>query len=235
VAVPPIVPLEELLDLLGDVQAVHLDWKRRMGRGQVAVQASYSELVEGSKLIRHFETAVVPGLLQTSEYARCIAIEAAYPQHRRRPRPGRRRKAAAPTLPVRLDQAVRAPDGRARAAVASVPSDRHASPARPRPPRETPPDDSSSAQRTSCPNTDTRRHGDDVAHLLVDLAAEGTPSSTGVLLRNGLTQDDLAGMVGASRASVARALATLRELGFVSTGRRQVAVPDLAGLREFAD
>jgi Domain of unknown function (DUF5753) len=77
VAVPPIVPLEELLDLLGDVQAVHLDWKRRMGRGQVAVQASYSELVEGSKLIRHFETAVVPGLLQTSEHARCIAIEAA--------------------------------------------------------------------------------------------------------------------------------------------------------------
>jgi Crp-like helix-turn-helix domain len=60
-----------------------------------------------------------------------------------------------------------------------------------------------------------------VAHLLVDLAAEGTPSSTGVLLRNGLTQDDLAGMVGASRESVARALATLRELGLVSTGRRR--------------
>jgi CRP-like cAMP-binding protein len=74
-----------------------------------------------------------------------------------------------------------------------------------------------------------------VAHLLVDLAAERTPSNTGVLLRNGLTQGDLAGMVGASRASVASALATLRELGFVSTGRRQVVVLDLAGLREFAD
>jgi CRP/FNR family transcriptional regulator, cyclic AMP receptor protein len=73
-----------------------------------------------------------------------------------------------------------------------------------------------------------------VAHLLVDLAAEGTPSDTGVVLRNGLTQDDLAGMVGASRESVARALATLRELGLVSTGRRQVAVLDLAGMREFA-
>lgn len=71
------IEAQELLDLLGDVQAVHLDWKRRTGRGQVAVQASYSELVEGSKLIRHFETAVVPGLLQTSEYARCIAVEAA--------------------------------------------------------------------------------------------------------------------------------------------------------------
>jgi DNA-binding GntR family transcriptional regulator len=42
-------------------------------------------------------------------------------------------------------------------------------------------------------------------------------------------------MVGASRAPVARALSTLRELGFVSTGRRQVAALDLAGLREFAD
>jgi Crp-like helix-turn-helix domain len=40
--------------------------------------------------------------------------------------------------------------------------------------------------------------------------------------------------VGASRESVARALATLRTLGFVSTGRRQVAVLDLVGLREFA-
>ena len=32
-----------------------------------------------------------------------------------------------------------------------------------------------------------------------------TPSEAGVLLRDGLTQDDLAGMVGASRESVARA------------------------------
>jgi transcriptional regulator with XRE-family HTH domain len=67
----------ELLEMLGDVQAVHLDWKRRTSRGQAAVQASYNELVQDSKVIRHFETAVVPGLLQTPEYARCIAIEAA--------------------------------------------------------------------------------------------------------------------------------------------------------------
>jgi transcriptional regulator with XRE-family HTH domain len=67
----------ELLELLGDVQAVHLDWKRRTRHGQTAVQASYNELVQSSKAIRHFETAVVPGLLQTAEYARCIAIEAA--------------------------------------------------------------------------------------------------------------------------------------------------------------
>jgi CRP-like cAMP-binding protein len=75
-----------------------------------------------------------------------------------------------------------------------------------------------------------------VARLLVDLAAaQGGTSERDVVLRSGLTQDDLAGMVGASRESVARALATLRTLGFVSTGRRQVAVLDLLGLREFAD
>jgi CRP/FNR family transcriptional regulator, cyclic AMP receptor protein len=75
-----------------------------------------------------------------------------------------------------------------------------------------------------------------VARLLVDLAAaQGGTSERDVVLRSGLTQDDLAGMVGTSRESVARALATLRTLGFVSTGRRQVAVLDLLGLREFAD
>ena len=74
-----------------------------------------------------------------------------------------------------------------------------------------------------------------LARLLVELAADGRPSGTVVVLRGGLTQDDLAGMVGASRESVARALATLRTLGFVSTGRRQVAVLDLVGLRGFAN
>jgi CRP/FNR family transcriptional regulator, cyclic AMP receptor protein len=75
-----------------------------------------------------------------------------------------------------------------------------------------------------------------VARLLADMAAtDGRPSGTGVVLREGLTQDDLGGLVGASRESVARAFATLRSLGFVSTGRRQVVVTDLAGLRQFAD
>jgi CRP-like cAMP-binding protein len=74
-----------------------------------------------------------------------------------------------------------------------------------------------------------------VARLLADMAeAEGRPSATGLVLPRGLTQDDLAGLVGASRESVARALAALRSLGLVSTGRRQVAVLDLAGLRDYA-
>jgi CRP/FNR family cyclic AMP-dependent transcriptional regulator len=61
-----------------------------------------------------------------------------------------------------------------------------------------------------------------VARLLADMADTG-----------GLSQDDLAGLVGGSRESVARALAALRALGFVSTGRRRVVVLDLPGLRDY--
>lgn len=74
-----------------------------------------------------------------------------------------------------------------------------------------------------------------VARLLADMAtADGRPSGTGVVLEDALTQDEMAGLVGASRESVARAFATLRELGLVSTGRRHVVVLDLIGLQQFA-
>jgi CRP/FNR family transcriptional regulator, cyclic AMP receptor protein len=73
-----------------------------------------------------------------------------------------------------------------------------------------------------------------VARLLADMADdEGQPSGAGLALPGGLSQDDLAGLVGGSRESVARALAVLRSLGFVSTGRRRVVVRDLAGLRGY--
>ena len=79
-----------------------------------------------------------------------------------------------------------------------------------------------------------------LARLLADMA-EATrtggprvgPGSHVRVLRTGLTQDDLAGMVGASRESVARGLGTLRSLGLVSTGRGRVDVRDLPGLRTF--
>jgi CRP/FNR family transcriptional regulator, cyclic AMP receptor protein len=73
-----------------------------------------------------------------------------------------------------------------------------------------------------------------VARLLADMADdEGRPSDAGLVLPGGLSQDDLAGLVGGSRESVARALGVLRSLGFVSTGRRRVVVRDLAGLRGY--
>jgi CRP/FNR family transcriptional regulator, cyclic AMP receptor protein len=73
-----------------------------------------------------------------------------------------------------------------------------------------------------------------VARLLADMAVtDSRPTPAGLVLGVGLTQDDLGGMVGASRESVARALATLRDRGLVSTGRRRVVVLDLPGLRAF--
>ena len=64
-----------LLALLNDVDAVHRDWTLRMRRGQSPVQAEYNTLVAKSSLIRHFETAYFPGLLQTPDYARRVLSE----------------------------------------------------------------------------------------------------------------------------------------------------------------
>lgn len=61
---------DQLLARLAEGQAVHLDWKRRMARGQSGVQANYNELVQNARVVRHFETVYVPGLLQITEYAR---------------------------------------------------------------------------------------------------------------------------------------------------------------------
>ena len=66
---------QALLDQLGEAEAVHLDWKRRFRRGQAAVQRNYNDLVRDATVIRHFETAYIPGLLQTPEYARRVLTE----------------------------------------------------------------------------------------------------------------------------------------------------------------
>ncbi len=49
-----------------------------------------------------------------------------------------------------------------------------------------------------------------------------------------LTQDDLASWVAASREAVARALASLRRRGIITTARREIRVLDLAALRDTA-
>jgi CRP-like cAMP-binding protein len=49
-----------------------------------------------------------------------------------------------------------------------------------------------------------------------------------------LTQDELAGWVGASREAVSRSLRLLRNAGVVSTGRQVIDVLDIGGLRHFA-
>ena len=66
-----------LLALLHDLETFHRDWKRRMRAGQDPVRADYNRLVTEARLIRHFEIAYVPGLLQTPEYARRVLGEMA--------------------------------------------------------------------------------------------------------------------------------------------------------------
>jgi CRP/FNR family cyclic AMP-dependent transcriptional regulator len=71
-----------------------------------------------------------------------------------------------------------------------------------------------------------------VAGRLVELADRfGEPDPAGVRIAVPLSQDELAGWVGASREAVAKALRVLRDRGLVTTGRRTMTVLDLDGLR----
>lgn len=77
-----------------------------------------------------------------------------------------------------------------------------------------------------------------VARILVEAAREGGGSvgASPPASRPGvaLSQQELAGLVGASRESVARALAELRRRGLVTTGRRAVTIRDLTALHLYA-
>lgn len=74
-----------------------------------------------------------------------------------------------------------------------------------------------------------------VAHRLLELADRfGTSNGKGVDITLALTQDELAGWVGASREGVSKALRVLRERGLVETGRRRVHVTDVDALRRWA-
>jgi CRP-like cAMP-binding protein len=74
-----------------------------------------------------------------------------------------------------------------------------------------------------------------VAQRIVELAERfGEPDEQGTRITVALSQDELAGWVGASREAVAKALRTLREHGQLATGRRTMTVLDLDGLRRRA-
>ena len=72
-----------------------------------------------------------------------------------------------------------------------------------------------------------------VARLLGDLITEQSSSDAGPLEVR-LSQDEIAGLIGASRESVARALGALRARGLVVTGRRTITVLDLGALTSLA-
>jgi CRP/FNR family cyclic AMP-dependent transcriptional regulator len=62
----------------------------------------------------------------------------------------------------------------------------------------------------------------------------GSVCEEGVEIELGLSQEELAAWTGASRAGVAKALQTLRELGWIETYRRRILVRDPGALRERA-
>jgi CRP/FNR family transcriptional regulator, cyclic AMP receptor protein len=72
-----------------------------------------------------------------------------------------------------------------------------------------------------------------VARLLGDLVTD-QPGNGARPLEVRLSQDEIAGLIGASRESVARALGALRARGFVATGRRTITVLDPNGLTSLA-
>lgn len=68
---------------------------------------------------------------------------------------------------------------------------------------------------------------------LVELCETENGVATGAPVRISLpiTQEELAGWTGASLEATAKAMRTLRSLGWVSTGRRAIEVHDVAALR----
>jgi CRP/FNR family transcriptional regulator, cyclic AMP receptor protein len=74
-----------------------------------------------------------------------------------------------------------------------------------------------------------------LAARLVELAERyGTQTDEGILITLPLSQEELGAWASASRAGLANALRTLRELGWIATRRRRIMVLDLAALRERA-
>lgn len=74
-----------------------------------------------------------------------------------------------------------------------------------------------------------------LAARLVELADRyGQPTDEGILISLALSQEELGAWAGASRAGLANALRTLRELGWIETQRRRILVLDMGSLRDRA-
>jgi transcriptional regulator with XRE-family HTH domain len=67
--------VSELLKMLSDAQTIYRQWRLGSG-GHEALQGQYDALVRNAARIRNFELLVIPGLLQTPDYARYRALEA---------------------------------------------------------------------------------------------------------------------------------------------------------------
>lgn len=68
----PVAVLDELLTSLRSVRFEYTAWSRQMSRGTAPRQHASAILEAGTSLIRAFEPSLVPGLLQTPDYARHV-------------------------------------------------------------------------------------------------------------------------------------------------------------------
>ena len=64
----------ELLAMLSEGRAVHLQWKHQLRHGHATLQTEWDRLVRQATTVRNFEIVVIPGLLQTPDYARYRAL-----------------------------------------------------------------------------------------------------------------------------------------------------------------
>jgi CRP/FNR family transcriptional regulator len=81
-----------------------------------------------------------------------------------------------------------------------------------------------------------REVGQRLGRLIVDLARiNGKQSEEGIRIRQELTHNQLAARVGTVREVVSRALTRLQEQGLISVHGKEIVVPDLKRLSEYAD
>jgi transcriptional regulator with XRE-family HTH domain len=67
--------LAEMLALLSEIRVAKQEWQVKFRRGQAVTQQEYDEMARNAKLVRNFETAAIPGLLQTVDYGRYRTLE----------------------------------------------------------------------------------------------------------------------------------------------------------------
>jgi CRP-like cAMP-binding protein len=74
----------------------------------------------------------------------------------------------------------------------------------------------------------------DASHRLAHFLVERADAQREPELDIALTQEELASHITSSRESVVRALTALRTRGLIETGRRQITIRDMEGLRAYA-
>lgn len=65
----------QLLDMLNQLQVLRQDWQVRSRLSQVGIQHDYDQLARAASVVRNFESTMIPGLLQTPDYARLRLAE----------------------------------------------------------------------------------------------------------------------------------------------------------------